>query len=218
MGNGTKSTLLTILDERVTVYSTQKLITPIKAFNLFNHSIPYFCDDDSSVFGIRHQALSFFIQKYNKDYHLALFNYFHEWMPHWECTKEFSIKNLFVFIQKISLPSIFLAKKIGVSITAPTFRHFSPKKNKVASIKKKIVYCLVCPDKPASKTSKVGLKICFGCLVLLGKSFYKGWLSKKAKPEEIITFLRSRREVKKEKLAVTKRRLRLSNSYKRRYG
>jgi len=218
VSNGINSTLLITLNERTTVYSTQEHITPKKAFSLFNDSIPYFCDENSSVFKIRHQALSFFIQKYNKDYHLALFNFFREWMPHWECTREFSTKNLFVFIQKISFPSIFFSQKIGVSITAPIFKHFTPKKDKIASRKKRIIYCLVCPSKQAIKISKSGMQICQGCATLLGKSFRKEWLSKEAKPEEITAFLRSRREAKKEKLAVTKRKLRLNNSYKRRYG
>jgi len=198
---------------------TQEKITAGRAFNIFNGSIPYFAKvvgNNSSVFKIRNQALSAFIEERDEDHQKALFKAFHEWMPHWECCREFSMENLFEFIKKLSCPSCFSTVVVRLSITAETYKNFTSRRNKVASIKKKVVYCLVCPDKKATKTSKKGLQLCTGCLTLVGKSLARGWLSKNAKEEEVLFFLKLRREEKREKAALVKKRLMPYKSYERR--
>jgi len=201
------------LDERraSVIFSRRKAdVHPKEAFYIFNGNIAALCGDSErhSVLRTRCLALEGFLQQHGEKHRVALFQFFREWMPHWKCTSEFSVENLFVFVRKLSCSHFFMSHHYNPSITAPKHKTFvsHATREKTAMVERKRAACLVCPDKDAAEFGKRKLQICHGCATLLGKSLSNGLISEKATNAKIISFLQKKREEKRRKLTSQKRR------------
>lgn len=173
-------------------------ISRYEALALFNNFIACCNDEDRSLENIRNSALHSFCNSYDLNHQKALFAFFQEYVPHWQCAREFSRRNIETFIAKLSNSNFFFQRAFGPSITAPKFKivtiHREP--DKTAAVQKKRASCSIHNLKDACQKSSSPTPLCQGCITALNWAMKKGVITKDSTREDIVLYLENRQKEK----------------------
>lgn len=187
-------------------YSSEKIPTDVftdrishyEALLLFNDFIECCNGDGLSLSNARNSALHSFCSRYDLDLQRALFNFFQEYKPHWQCVREFSRQNMKTFIAKLSNSNFFLQGDFNPSLTAPKFKivtvHHEPEKT--AAVQKKRAPCSIHRLKDSCLKSMSPIPLCHGCTVALHIAIKKGVITKDSAREDIMLYLKNRQKEK----------------------
>ena len=180
-------------------------ISKCKALDLLNDLIVCCNGDDHSVIEVRLSALEEFMNSHDLNYQKALFDFFCDYMPHWQCAQEFSYQNMKCFLQKLSSSYIFLQPPAKISIHAPRFKIFRARiePEMTAAVMKRGMKCIIHPENEAVRRNKFGVNICKVCTITLGHALKKVMITKDTTKEEIISYLQ-KKKVEKENRKLTK--------------
>jgi len=179
-----------------TIFSST--ISKFRALDAFNSFIKCCNGNGYPLLKIRLSALEAFMNSYGRDYQKALFEFFREYIPHWQCTQEFSPKNMRCFVEKISNSCIFLQPSAKISIHAPKFKQFRSKieSETMAAVERKNVKCIIHTEKDAVRRNKFGINVCKSCTITLGQALKNKLITKETTKEEIISYLKEKQRKK----------------------
>ena len=191
------------LEKSASIVYAEKTVSPSKAFWIWIDYLATAEIRSSDLCAYRLAALEHFRKSHTKDHLKALFEAFHQWMPHWQCTTVFSYENMKVFVIQLSISNIFHMRTIfspSPGMAMPKFKtvvtHLNPKR-RTAKIEVKpmgVVHekCSACSSKKGL-LSKAGPILCRSCAVTLGFARKKGDISKEAEHKEIVAFLKRKK-------------------------